>query len=966
MLDPSRTATDFQFRVLAGDSETGWNVVAVLPPPRLVPLDGRPSPRLRLSYPAYTGWSSLDLPDGSAAVEAVAGTRITLIALADRPIARAGLVFLGDLQSLMPLQAVAPLATLPNPLAAFACGLMTEEFTNEIPASVSGTDRRRLSVNFSPPISGLYALRFTDDSGLTGQRLLDLRTFPDPAPTVVLIRPDPAKDTLDLLVGASIAFEARADDRTFAVQTLGLEYRYVDEPWQTQTVADLQATAQLLPALVGSPVPFSVSHPPGLSIHKRIPLAEFRHYDGRPAAAGETLVVRAASLDWDNVSILKDPGHSGEVSLRLHSTESLEAELQRRLVALREPLKNAVDAQADAAKLTEKANADAAGLVDAEKAQADVHNRLADPRDGLRAKVDRLQQTQHDNRLPPTATTARLDAIDRALARIDEKQLSSIETQLGEAKRDPAKLPDVAKKQQAAAKELKAASEELDRWAGLAELQSDAHALDEQLRKTGENADRLRERLPAGVAPEKLSPNERAALDRSANEHAAAAEKLAGLLAKAEKVREAKKDDPSQKNDVDLLEKAIRNAGGSSSPDELRKAADEVRGNRMAEAAASRAQAESRLKAFEANLSGREASESGEELRRKSVERAKRIDEIRKEQDVLAKKIKDTSDAKARAALAEEQERLRRKTEQLAERSAAEKNTEAAETLQRAADKMEQAAGDLAANRDAAKTAEEAKQELAKAREQAQPKTEPTPESLTREQQEELVKVLKSFRDRQQAAIDESLRLSATAEKAQRWERPLIASLVSLAESEDSLAKELRIALAKSLADSPVFENLAKQAADRMEQAAVRLRERKDDALTATVFVPETETATDETIRKPMREALRRLDQIMNALSEKPKERAAAKPKNGESPTDPPVNGSSPPKPPPLAQLKALRDWQAEIQERTTAFANAHPDSSKLNDDDRIELAELQKAQADIAALFEKLRDSLMPKEELP
>ena len=64
---------------------------------------------------------------------------------------------------------------------------------------------------------------------------------------------------------------------------------------------------------------------------------------------------------------------------------------------------------------------------------------------------------------------------------------------------------------------------------------------------------------------------------------------------------------------------------------------------------------------------------------------------------------------------------------------------------------------------------------------------------------------------------------------------------------------------------------------------------------------------------------------------------------------------------PPLAQLKALRAIQAEVNERTAALAKIQPDKTKLNDADREELDELEKTQRDIAELLEKIAPAFQP-----
>src|SRR5207253_1010479 len=84
-----RVERSFRFQVHAHDAVSDWHAVSVLPPPVLVPLDGRPTPQVRLIYPTYTDLPDQDLPDGSGNIEAVLGTRATLRAATDRPVVKA-------------------------------------------------------------------------------------------------------------------------------------------------------------------------------------------------------------------------------------------------------------------------------------------------------------------------------------------------------------------------------------------------------------------------------------------------------------------------------------------------------------------------------------------------------------------------------------------------------------------------------------------------------------------------------------------------------------------------------------------------------------------------------------------------------------------------------------------------------------------------------------------------------------
>ncbi|HUR53854.1 MAG TPA: hypothetical protein VMZ71_06970, partial [Gemmataceae bacterium] len=59
--DPARVPVSFTFRVRANDADTGWQAVSVVPPPKLVPRNGRASPQIHVTPPEYTGIKPGDL-----------------------------------------------------------------------------------------------------------------------------------------------------------------------------------------------------------------------------------------------------------------------------------------------------------------------------------------------------------------------------------------------------------------------------------------------------------------------------------------------------------------------------------------------------------------------------------------------------------------------------------------------------------------------------------------------------------------------------------------------------------------------------------------------------------------------------------------------------------------------------------------------------------------------------------------
>jgi hypothetical protein len=155
-----------------------------------------------------------------------------------------------------------------------------------------------------------------------------------------------------------------------------------------------------------------------------------------------------------------------------------------------------------------------------------------------------------------------------------------------------------------------------------------------------------------------------------------------------------------------------------------------------------------------------------------------------------------------------------------------------------------------------------------------------------------------------------------------------------------------------------------------MDRAARYVGERFDDALDAGAYDAEAEKATDAQTLRPMRTALRRLDQILDTLKEDPKAQAnqqgapgdPGRPGEGNQQSGDQGGGI-----PPLAQLKALRAMQAEVNEWTAEFAKAHPDpAQKLTDEETDELKELEQAQRDVAELFDKLASLFLPAEEIP
>ncbi len=393
----------FVFQVRANDGfwpdRDRWQKIVVLPPPQLVPLNGRASPQVHLTFPAYTQLSEVDLPDGSGKVDGVNGTMVTLRAAANRPLSAAWIEFRPEPHGVATELLLSPLGT-GDPWAALAVLAAQQTVTETVPATLS-PDRRELTVTFQPPMSGNYVLHFADESGLSNSRMFELNVFLDPSPTVTLERPAPTRDNLIVLPEATLDLQVLAEDPQYAVRNVWLEYRCkkTDPPRRLPLFAP---GPQVKDRLQRVPV-----------IRKLTLNKEFKHLD--PAEGGlkdgDTLTLQACADDYDDVSADKEPGRSVEIEIRIVSRNALElvinqaqAKVQQELVVLKKMQQDATkkvnDVQQHLKQTGKLSPEDLDQLLQAEEMQKQVRDRVGDKQEGLRAEVERIRETLRDNPLP--------------------------------------------------------------------------------------------------------------------------------------------------------------------------------------------------------------------------------------------------------------------------------------------------------------------------------------------------------------------------------------------------------------------------------------------------------------------------------------------------------------------------------------------------------------------------------------
>jgi DNA repair exonuclease SbcCD ATPase subunit len=256
------------------------------------------------------------------------------------------------------------------------------------------------------------------------------------------------------------------------------------------------------------------------------------------------------------------------------------------------------------------------------------------------------------------------------------------------------------------------------------------------------------------------------------------------------------------------------------------------------------------------------------------------------------------------------------------------------ERAEKADEQMEEALARLA----------EALDEVEKARKRAE-------DDLAREELRQVAETVQRLRERQEGAIAEAARIQKEVQQRQEWARVLKSSLGDVRDTQDGLSHEANSVAEKDLTGTPVFAKVLRRSAERMGQAAKRI-----DALRAKP--PELDKLPDAELARLQKEALRPLEQLLEAIKTELDDVEAGGGQGGGQGGGGEGGGGAGPRDPGLpskAQIKLLRDLEKEVQQRMEAFHKAHPDAARFDDKAKAELKALQKEKREIKELFEEL-----------
>jgi hypothetical protein len=368
-----------------------------------------------------------------------------------------------------------------------------------------------------------------------------------------------------------------------------------------------------------------------------------------------------------------------------------------------------------------------------------------------------------------------------------------------------------------------------------------------------------------------------------------------------------------------------------------------------------------------------------ERLKVQQDKQGKQLDDLGAKLGALQKeidkalKIEDPDQrAKALKALAEKQRALQKEAEQRAADLARRQAHEAAEEMHNAAKKMERVARELDRGEDPKEALDQAKDNVDRAKDRLDEARKATEEELGREQIAKIVDQLKGLKERQDGFITEAERLNKAVVQARYWDIKLLQSYSALSDAQGWLAKDAGL-LRNKIKGAKVYAAILDRAVKDMDGAVGEIGkhklkavdrqqlkggDKKDKGMGDEALADEKARTT--AVVKLQRDASDRIQRLIDALLPELEARGPEDPKqnpdNGgkDGPKDEGKKGGLKAQDgiPGVAQLKALKGEQLDVNARTKAFAEAHPDLTRLTPEQQAELDGISAEQDRLLQLF--------------
>ena len=944
---------EVEFRAVGGDDrEMPWHELRIVPPPKLESF------RVEIVPPSYTGEAATMLPEGATQVRATVGSRLKIAAKTNRPVTRA----------------VADAASIGHEISLAPNG---RDVRWQFAVLQSGTVTQQLSLVDRDGFENSSALR------------LEVVGIADLPPVVALEQP--ATDQL-VTANATVRLAATARDER-RLRDVALEYSV---GWDklassagppTTPPVGRRGEAPLVP-------PYEATQSTSTS-STNWQVENLPHEDGAREAVvrlawllskldpkvGDRIALRVVASDHCDVG---EPrvGRSAMRTLTVVSPEEKQSEIAHRLDLLLHDLETLAAKQSQTKDQTELLRVQAEkgaefrpqdrdSLKRVELDQRQIGSRLTGRGDGVIARAHELLSQLEDNQLNDSVTRERLTHIAEAVESLSRQTLPTLESLLGRVVKDSggsqplagvaAAFPEIVVRQADVLSTLTDLIRDLTQWRDRRDLAREIG----ELAKTQETLNRDTSELAPqtlGKSASQLPSQQQADVAKLADRQSRQAERIEQLRQRlAQSSRDGREGEAPAEPKRDVPNDG--SAGASPSQDiaahevateldqhalaaKAREAAREVAENNLGQAGRTQQQLAEELQALADKLAQTPTSNSDAAVR-ELRELEGQLDSLTQQQRKLLEETRtaaEKSDSLTPDELAEQAKVLRdrqaetkRTAEELAAKLKATRADESREALRRASRHMQQAESQLADKQlargaDEEQTAlddlEQAGRELAAARRAAQ-------QQELAEKTNALAEAVRELVARQKTVVDETERLSVEQQKAGKWTRPLSKAALNLGDAEQELAVSTE-ELSKSLSDIEAVRLTLDRATSDLAAAASRLREKQLD---------------EETARREQ-SALRALQSLANALAPPPDQ-----PPNEETAQQPPEGqekNAQPEEPvPPVAQLKLLRELQADVGDRTRSAEARAPKAPPSDDEAKLREAEMRQLAADQQSVHE-------------
>lgn len=731
---------------------------------------------------------------------------------------------------------------------------------------------------------------------------------------------------------------------------------------------------------------------------------------------GDLVEIQVCADDFCDLFPNREPGRSHVIELRIVSSRQVKNEVANQLGQIKNELKRIQQMQQKAldtvkeTKGMDKIDAkELENFIDgAESPQRNVKERIGNtPQEGLRKDLNDLRRLLKDNDLENTPAYREAGEIKGTLDNIAQEELQRIEPKIADIRSELSqtnkntpktkdKLGETAKLQQNVLDGLNELIQKMDPSAKLDEQKAQLRDIIEREKKLAEDLEELNQRKAQLEKdfPDKKDVIQKEQLEKVAQkamEQREIAQQMEKLL-KEMRSELAQQEKLGNKENAQKLKEALEKLEPKADPKpdpkpmpmpkDIEKKNEPINAqmkdiarqlNQKAEAPQQTLQQQKEiLKDLENALGALEGK--NEDMTKQEIQNRQKAE---KKIDDLDKKIQKLRDAAKKAEMIEDKEERLKTKKEIAEQidkaiDDIEKTRREVARLQeqRAANELNKAAENADEGRKKLQNGENPDADLKKAQEdlaRAKEDLKEAEEQLARELLIKIADQLKDIKERQDAVLQRSEDFHPKVIQRKIWNVGLLDTIKGNIDVQAEISTETD-GLREKLKGAKVFHGILEGAKKSMDSAGDVMKnrqelgkERCEDRMDAKELADENESHT-ETV-KHQKQAAKRLGHILDALKEEIAKKRPPKKKDDVAKNDPKEEkekekkGGVPAQDgiPPMAQLKALRAEQLDLNERTEDFAKRNPDLNKLTDVQRRELRSLEAEQERLQELFQGL-----------